>query len=267
MLNSIAHELGEFISYEGKLEDMEYYCNICKKPISPAVFEYSTKNFGKPLCRNCQDKQRATSTRSYKATRTVSPKPKHPEEEISVIAGAQKVWKGVSKAIKERSIIGERDFNKWIADWRHTKRGLDFSLEFKHFFLGGPDLDEFTKSLINMAEKTVLVANPFVEPCYLTDYLIESASKGIEVKIVTRYPEAKEKKKIDCHSKLREMNVSLRYDNRIHSKIVVVDNKVAIVSSMNFYSGSSGGASNEAGIVSIEEKVVKSTENYIKKLL
>ena len=53
----------------------------------------------------------------------------------------------------------------------------------------------------------------------------------------------------------------------MHSKIITVDNKVAIASSMNFYSGSSGGASKEAGIVSIDEKVVESATNYIRKLL
>jgi len=31
-----------------------YYCNECKKPITYAVFKYSTRNFDKPLCRGCQ---------------------------------------------------------------------------------------------------------------------------------------------------------------------------------------------------------------------
>jgi len=248
---------------------MRYYCNECKQTISTAVFEYSNKNFGKPLCRDCQNKRRDNFSGGYKAARTGSYKPEQglEEREVDLIAGAQKVFRGISKVVKERSIIGERDFNKWIVEWRHTKRNLDFSLEHRHFFLGGPDLDEFTKSLISMAEKSILIANPFVEPCYLTDYLIDSAMKGTEIKIVTRYPEDKEKKKIECHSKLRQQNIVLRYDGRIHSKLVVVDNKVAVVSSMNFYSGSSGGASNEAGIVSIEDKVVESAANYIRKLL
>ena len=63
------------------------------------------------------------------------------------------------------------------------------------------------------------------------------------------------------------MGIVLRYDNQIHSKIMVVDNKIAIISSMNFYSGSSGGASKEAGMVSMDEKVVKLTANYIEKLI
>ena len=48
---------------------------------------------------------------------------------------------------------------------------------------------------------------------------------------------------------------------------MVVDNKIAVVSSMNFYSGSSGGALKEAGIVSMDEKVIESTADYIRKLI
>lgn len=63
------------------------------------------------------------------------------------------------------------------------------------------------------------------------------------------------------------MNILLRYDNQIHSKIMVVDNSIAVVSSMNFYSGSSGGASKEAGIVSMDKQVVDSAAKYISKLI
>ena len=63
------------------------------------------------------------------------------------------------------------------------------------------------------------------------------------------------------------MNIHLRYDNQIHSKIIVVDNSIAVVSSMNFYSGSSGGASKEAGMVSMDKQVVEAAAKYIKKLI
>ena len=72
---------------------------------------------------------------------------------------------------------------------------------------------------------------------------------------------------MECHSKLRKIGIPIRYDNQIHSKIMIVDNKIAVVSSMNFYSGSSGGASKEAGIVSMDEKVVESAADYIRKLI
>ena len=54
---------------------------------------------------------------------------------------------------------------------------------------------------------------------------------------------------------------------QVHAKIVVVDSTVAIVSSMNFFSASSGGSSWEAGIVSTDEKVVKNIKKSILDIL
>jgi hypothetical protein len=229
------------------------------------------KNFGKALCMNCQTIKRADLSRGSSIRRTIPSKQRYAEEEqgIDVVAGVQKIMRGVAQVIKEASVKKEINFSRWIEEWRHNKK-LDFSMESKHFFLDGSDLDDFTKQIIRMAEKTILVANPYIESCYLTDYLVDSAMNQTEIKIVTRQPGAGEKgfaKKVECHSKLRIKGITLHYDNQIHSKIITVDNKVAIASSMNFYSGSSGGASKEAGIVSIDEKVVESATNYIRKLL
>jgi hypothetical protein len=47
----------------------------------------------------------------------------------------------------------------------------------------------------------------------------------------------------------------------------VIDRKIAIISSMNLYSGSTGGALLEAGIVSFDKKVVDSAAKYIVELL
>ena len=32
----------------------KYYCSDCKQEISYSVFKYALRNFGKPLCRDCQ---------------------------------------------------------------------------------------------------------------------------------------------------------------------------------------------------------------------
>jgi phosphatidylserine/phosphatidylglycerophosphate/cardiolipin synthase-like enzyme len=209
-------------------------------------------NFGKALCMNCQTIKRADLSRGS-----------------SVHVGGQGTVRGVSSVIVEASVREEIDFTGWIEEWRHNRK-LDFSMASKHFFLDGSDLDDFTKQIIKMAEKTILVANPYLDNCYLTDYLIDSATNQIEIKIVTRHPDSVEKgsaRRAECHSKLGMKGISLHYDSQIHSKIIVVDDKVVIASSMNFYSGSSGGASKEAGIVSIDQKVVESATNYIRKLL
>jgi phosphatidylserine/phosphatidylglycerophosphate/cardiolipin synthase-like enzyme len=72
--------------------------------------------------------------------------------------------------------------------------------------------------------------------------------------------------KEEYHQKLKQEGINLVYNKETHAKPIVVDNEAAIVSSMNFYSGSSGGKTWEAGLVSIEENVVKSVANAIHKL-
>lgn len=234
---------------------MTYYCNSCKRSISKNVFSYSMNNYGKALCMDCQ-KSHSTKKRNYNE--------KEPEHDL--VSGVSKIARGFSQVLKERTVKKETDFNKWTADWRKVKN-LNFSMENKHFFLIGMDLDDFTKQLIRMAKQSILIANPFIESCYLTDALITSAPSSTKIKIVTRRPKMKETQKAECHSKLKRTNILLRYDNQIHSKIMVVDNSIAVVSSMNFYSGSSGGASKEAGIVSMDKQVVESSARYIQKLI
>jgi len=182
------------------------------------------------------------------------------------VSSVNKLIRGVSHVIKERAVKKETDFNEWTAKWRKVKN-LHFSMDNKHFFLSGMDLDDFTKQLIRLAKQTILIANPFIESCYLTDALITSAQSSTKIKIITRHPQLKETKKRQCHSKLTQVGIRLRYDDQIHSKIMVVDNRLAIVSSMNFYSGSSGGASKEAGVVSMDRQVVESVANYIQHLI
>ena len=158
----------------------------------------------------------------------------------------------------------------WIDQWKELK-SLDFSLKPKHFFLQGRHLDDLSKSLISKAESEVLVINPYVNHCDLSDTLREASNRGIKVRLITRPPKDEQenylKKKQDYHSTLKAEGVILTYNKQVHAKLIVVDRAVAIRSSMNFYSGSSGGASWEAGLVSVEETVVESIVNSILELL
>jgi phosphatidylserine/phosphatidylglycerophosphate/cardiolipin synthase-like enzyme len=169
-----------------------------------------------------------------------------------------------------QQIATEQQINleNWLIMWKTIKH-IEFSLENKHFFLDGMHTDEFTKDMIKFSEKSVLIANPFVNSCYLTEAILEAREKQVEVKIVTRPPANDEylAKQTECHSNLTKSGTVIKYNNQIHSKIVIVDNLITIVSSMNFYSGSSGGASLEAGMVSIDPKVAKSASEFIIKLL
>jgi len=233
---------------------MGYYCSKCKKIISSGVYSYSMDRFNRALCIDHQ--KLIDSNREKKGV---------PEQKLDVVPGAKKIMRGVSQVDKEIPILEEIDFTKWTADWKRLKQ-LDFSMETSHFFLTGMNLDDYTKQLIRMAREIILIANPYLDICYLTEALIDSAQSFTKIKVVTRYPGRKEGRKGYCHMKLKKANIQLRYDRQIHSKIIVVDNEVAVVSSMNFYSGSSGGASKEAGIVSLDKKIVESAANYISKL-
>jgi predicted transcriptional regulator len=159
---------------------------------------------------------------------------------------------------------------RWIDQWREVK-SLDFSLEPKHFFLEGRHLDDLSKSLISKAESEVLVVNPYVNQCDLSDTLREASNRGIKVRLITRPPADKKyqykMKKQEYHTTLKKEGVTLTYNNKVHAKLIVVDRVVAIISSMNFYSGSSGGASWEAGLVSVEQTVVETIADSILELL
>jgi hypothetical protein len=196
---------------------MRYYCSTCKQTISPAVYEYSTKHFSRPLCMSCQKSTETPTQPRPTYSSFQQQKNEEPDLEIDVLKGAQKVWKGVSRIVKERSIIGEGDLNSWIANWGRARRGLDFSMESKHFFLDGSNLDDFTKEIIKGAKNNILVANPYIEVCYLTKYLEEAHSNGIDIKIVHR-PEYSNRKRVECQASLRKCGIILKPNDSIHSK-------------------------------------------------
>lgn len=171
---------------------------------------------------------------------------------------------GKSRRVKQENLV------KWIEQWRRVKN-LDFSLESKHFFLEGRNLDEISKELICKARSEVLVVNPFVVQCALSDTLREASAHGVIVRLITRPPKDKNEeyriKKQEYHSILKNDGVLLTYNKQVHAKLIVIDRIVAILSSMNFYSGSSGGAVWETGIISFEETVVGPIVNSILELL
>jgi len=59
--------------------------------------------------------------------------------------------------------------------------------------------------------------------------------------------------------------VVLNYDPDVHAKLVIVDDEVAIVSSMNFNQSSSAGKTWEAGLVTIDGRVINSIRKAVMK--
>lgn len=157
--------------------------------------------------------------------------------------------------------LRKTELTSWISQWKKVRK-LDFSLEHEHFFLEGRHLDDFSKELISHAKSEVLVVNPFIQDCDLSNTLRDVKKKGIEVQIITRppydkYPEYL-KRKQEYHAKLKQDGITLIYKKKVHAKLLVVDRAVTIASSMNFYPDSSAGVSWEAGLISTDPKVVES---------
>jgi phosphatidylserine/phosphatidylglycerophosphate/cardiolipin synthase-like enzyme len=171
-----------------------------------------------------------------------------------------------------KSFSGKRrnDLVDWIEQWRVLKN-LRFSLEHKHFFLEGRYLDDISKDLICKAETEVLVVNPFVDDCSLSNTLREASKKGRKVRLITRSPADEKviykKERETYHGILKKDGVIVTYNKKAHAKLIVIDRALAILSSMNFYSSSSAGATWEAGVISVENTVVESVVDSILHLL
>ncbi|RLC75528.1 MAG: hypothetical protein DRI61_14735 [Chloroflexi bacterium] len=160
----------------------------------------------------------------------------------------------------------QRNLVSWIDSWRESM-GLDFSLQPEHFYLDGDNLNNFSIKLIENAKKEVLVVNPFVDQCSLSDTLWKAASSGTQIMLVTRppadrYDDVKERKE-KFLTYLEDKGVKAIRNPRVHAKLIVVDRAVAVVSSMNFQSSSSGGSSWEAGLVTKNDMVVESIVDSI----
>ena len=144
-------------------------------------------------------------------------------------------------------------------------------MDARHFFLEGTYLDDLSKDLIRQAKKEVLLVNPFLEECHLSNTLVDAVANKAEVTVVTRSPSDTRpevlKEKQEYHETLKKEGITINYDRRIHAKLLVVDQQIAVISSMNFYSYSSGGSSWEAGMISIDEPIVNSVHSTIHQLL
>ena len=142
----------------------------------------------------------------------------------------------------------------WVDKWR-KEQGITsrFSKNLSHFYLAGRFLSKFSESLIEQAKQEILVTNPFVKRCHISEALTRMNKEGVCVKLVTRGIEDSKR-----YGKELAKRVFITYDDSIHAKLIVVDRIVGIASSMNFYAGSSAGECWEAGIATTSASVVSS---------
>jgi phosphatidylserine/phosphatidylglycerophosphate/cardiolipin synthase-like enzyme len=238
-------------------------CVVCQEEITSKEYSYSMNLFNMALCRKHQEIQKQirakteaeqkTSSITIESKTTSNVKSKESETPVQKVPTSEKVDDGLIQ---------------WLIQWVASKP-INLAVESKQFFLEGLRLEELTRDLIEKAKDEILVTSPYVDSCHPITLLTEAKDRRVNVRIVTSRPtkDKNDVKKVECHALLRKKGVNIHYINTIHAKIIVFDHKVAIVSSMNLYSGSTGGGLLEAGIVSFESKVVDSASKYITDLL
>ncbi len=177
------------------------------------------------------------------------------------------------EVILEKALPKDENLADFVAKWRAFKN-LSFSLDARHFFLEGTYLDDLSKDLIRRAKKEVLLVNPYLELCNLSNTLIDAVEAKANVLVITRNPSDNKRDNLEnieekqkYHESLKDKGIIINYDPRIHAKLLVVDEQIAVISSMNYYSWSSGGSSWEAGMISIDGAIVNSVHKTIHHLL
>ena len=241
-----------------------FRCVVCNEAITEQEHNNSIEHYNMPLCRPHQKIQKIAQARQAdseqnKNTKDLSPKTTPNVNEKVTEMPVQKV--PLPDKVEDTLI-------QWLIQWA-AARPINLSVESKHFFVEGMRLEEFARDVIGKAKDEILVTSPFLDSCFLATALQEARDKRTNVKIVARRPtkDKADAPKLECQALLRKKGVFIHYINTIHSKIIVIDRKIVILSSMNLYSGSTGGGLLEAGIVSFENKVVESATKYIADLL
>ena len=211
-----------------------------------------------PLCRKHQEIQKIARERIAEETNLQQTQPK------ANVVPANKI----SASPSQNAQVANNSIIQWLTQWVADKP-INLSMESKHFFLAGMELEELARDAIGKAQDEILVTSPYVDSCHLATALQRAVERRVKVKVVARRPSnAKmDALKTECQANLRKEGVVFHYINQIHSKIIIVDRQITIISSMNLYSGSTGGATFEAGIVSLDKKVIDSAVKYIVELL
>jgi phosphatidylserine/phosphatidylglycerophosphate/cardiolipin synthase-like enzyme len=225
-----------------------FRCVVCQEEITPQEHSYSTNLFNMALCRKHQEiqKQIRAKTEADQKTYSITIESKTTSNVKSKEATTPVQKATIPEKVDDTLIQG---LIQWVAS-----KPINLAVESKQFFLEGLRLEELARDLIEKAKDEILVTSPYVDSCHPITLLTEAKERRVNVRI-------------ECHALLRKKGVNIHYINTIHAKIIIIDRKVAIVSSMNLYSGSTGGGLLEAGIVSFESKVVESASKYINDLL
>ena len=153
-----------------------------------------------------------------------------------------------------------RYHTEWIKSW-FDQDDVDGSLDNLHFFLEGKPLEFITKRLMERSQNSIYIVHPFVDITGIGTTLRVAAMRGVEVLLISGNPHNNvERQKL--YNTLMDAKVKLYYSGTdsgaVNSKILAVDDEIAIVSSMNFTKGAEAAITWETGIVTADKKVVDS---------
>ena len=180
-----------------------------------------------------------------------------------------KAYEAVGQTVPQTEPVKPVGHAEWIQKWIDMYE-INASLTNHHFFIEGSNLAELTRALMERAGRNLIVVNPFVDGHRLGTTLRDAAKRGVEVTLVTRRPQ-QDKKRWAFHKTLLSEGVDMYYSGDkkgsggAHSKLTIVDEEVAIASSMNFTKNSEVEAW-ETGIVTVEKNAVDSALDSIRNL-
>jgi hypothetical protein len=159
----------------------------------------------------------------------------------------------IRKYLDEKELMNKVSIINVILGWT-VGNGVYFDIDKEHFFVEGGLLHRVSEYVIAESKERLVVVNPFIEKCPLSDMLIEG-SNSKEVTLLTRTPDNPRKRKY--HNSLMKAGVKVYYNKYVHSKIIGVDERLAIVSSMNFTPTPSRENPWETGVVTWEKNNVE----------
>lgn len=166
----------------------------------------------------------------------------------------------------------------WVNIWVEFQNNYEnkITVQNNHFYLDGSLLPAFIHDLVRRASKNITYVSPFIEEIGVTKNLMIASAHGKKVVTITREPDLSSK--IDwikkqaemyekCHSNLEKSGATVCYIDKIHGKVLLLDDLIAVVSSFNLLKNPASGLTWEAGIITYELDVVKSIKESISKML
>ncbi|MCX6649498.1 MAG: phospholipase D-like domain-containing protein [Candidatus Bathyarchaeota archaeon] len=189
----------------------------------------------------------------------------------------KELYKLYKQMIENTNKEPDNDILKKIENWDYYKK-IDLKTEKGFAYINDRYLSSFVEFIIENASKDIFSVNPIIENCAFTKQLGEVSGSGRKVVLITNKPEKNASyyknsefsttTKKELHQGLVKNGALLYYNDNVHSKIIVVDGVVAVVSSLNYTSNAQSSKTWEAGVAVFDkieiEKIINSMKEQLK---